>query len=263
MKKTYQQKGYLLIRNFLTEQEVLELHRVLTEFHQLWQKKNAQFYQQQEVNSAYLTSDAFLNSEQRDLLFSFIGSAKVMTIVNELIPKQPCFLNTQLFFDPVNKQQSNYWHRDPQYHLSVEQQKAALTAGDVIHLRLPLVDEPGLELIPGTHKRWDSAEELNIRLELDGHKNDQPLSQGKAITLFAGDLLVFSANMIHRGLYGMDRLAFDILFCSPEPSIIEFVNDDCLPAESTLTKLDDNRTFVNSLLLKKEIKQALKSHDKK
>ena len=69
-----------------------------------------------------------------------------MTIVNELIPKQPCCLNTQLFFDPVNKQQSNYWHRDPQYHLSVEQQKAALARGEVIHFRLPLVDEPGLDL---------------------------------------------------------------------------------------------------------------------
>ena len=262
MIEAYKESGYLLIRNFLTDTEVLELHTVLTEFHQLWQKKNTEFYRQQAVNSAYLTSDAFLNSEQRELLFSFIGSAKVMTIVNELIPKQPCFLNTQLFFDPVNKQQSNYWHRDPQYHLSVEQQKAALAA-DVIHFRLPLLDEPGIELVPGTHKRWDSGEELKVRLEQDGHKNNQPLSQGKVIKLFAGDLLVFSANMIHRGLYGMNRLAFDILFCSPEPSVIEFVNEDCLPAKNTLAKLEDSCAFVNSLLLKKAVKQALKSQDKK
>ena len=181
-----------------------------------------------------------------------------MTIVNELIPKQPCFLNTQLFFDPVNKQQSNYWHRDPQYHLSVEQQKAALTAGDVIHFRLPLVDEPGLELIPGTHKRWDSAEELKVRLELDGHKNNQPLSQGKAIILFAGDLLVFSANMIHRGLYGMNRLAFDLLFCSPEPSIIEFVNDNCLPAEHDLKNMENSSAFSNTIRLKSVMNQSEK-----
>ncbi|NQZ27647.1 MAG: phytanoyl-CoA dioxygenase family protein [Colwellia sp.] len=258
MKEIYQKQGYLLIRNFLNDMEVSELHSVLTEFHQLWQKKNAQFYRQQAVNSAYLTSNEYLNNTQRNRLFSFIGSTKVMNIVNELIPQQPCFLNTQLFFDPVNKQQSNYWHRDPQYHLSVEQQKAALAGGDALHFRLPLVDEPGLELIPGTHKRWDSAEELKVRLELDGHKNNQPLSQGKSIKLFAGDLLVFSANMIHRGLYGMDRLTFDLLFCSPEPSIIEFVNDDCLPAKSILTKLDDSSAFVNSLLLKKALRKAVK-----
>ncbi|MCJ8296136.1 MAG: phytanoyl-CoA dioxygenase family protein [Colwellia sp.] len=255
MKQAYKEDGYFVIRNFLNNEELLALGEVLSEFHRLWQKKNAQFYRQQAVNSAYLTSDAFLNSEQRDHLFSFIGSAKVMNIVNELIPKQPCFLNTQLFFDPVNKQQSNYWHRDPQYHLSVEQQKAALAGGDVIHFRLPLVDEPGLELIPGTHKRWDSAEELKVRLEREGHKNNQPLSQGKVITLFSGDLLVFSANMIHRGLYGMNRLAFDLLFCSPEPSIIEFVNDDCLPSKSTLTKFEDSCAFVNTITLKSSIKK--------
>lgn len=256
MQQSYKEKGYLLIRNFLTDKEVSDLHAVLSEFHQAWKNKNAQFYQKQAVNSAYLTSTEFLDKEQRQRLFDFIGSTKLMNIVNQLIPQQPCFINTQLFFNPVNKEQNNYWHRDPQYHLSLVQQQAALAALDIFHFRLPLVNEPGIELIPGTHKRWDSAEELKVRLEQDGHKNNQPLSQGKVIKLFAGDLLVFSANMIHRGLYGMNRLAFDILFCSPEPSVIEFVNDDCLPAKNTLAKLEDSRAFVNSIELKARIKKS-------
>lgn len=249
MNKAYHESGYLLVRGFLNGSEILTLHTVVAEFHRLWQKDNATYYAQNAVNSAYLTNQGYLNDRQRQVLFDFIGSEKVMSIVNELIPKQPCFLNTQLFFNPVNPKQRNYWHRDPQYHLSIEQQKSALSTSEVIHFRLPLQDEPGIELIPGTHKRWDSTEELNVRFEQNGDKNDQALSQGKVIKLSAGDLLIFSANMIHRGLYGLDRLAFDILFCQPDPSVIQFVSNDSLPSAEALTSLENTDAFDNTLKL--------------
>lgn len=249
MNKAYHESGYLLVRGFLNGSEILTLHTVVAEFHRLWQKDNATYYAQNAVNSAYLTNQGYLNDRQRQVLFDFIGSEKVMSIVNELIPKQPCFLNTQLFFNPVNPKQRNYWHRDPQYHLSIEQQKSALSTSEVIHFRLPLQDEPGIELIPGTHKRWDSTEELNVRFEQNGYKNDQALSQGKVIKLSAGDLLIFSANMIHRGLYGLDRLAFDILFCQPDPSVIQFVSNDSLPSAEALTSLENTDAFDNTLKL--------------
>ncbi len=249
MNKAYHESGYLLVRGFLNESEILTLHTVVAEFHRLWQKDNATYYAQNAVNSAYLTNRKYLTDSQRQVLFDFIGSEKVMSIVNKLIPKQPCFLNTQLFFNPVNLKQRNYWHRDPQYHLSIEQQKATLSATDVIHFRLPLQDEPGIELIPGTHKRWDSTEELNVRLEQNGDKNDQALSKGKVIKLSAGDLLIFSANMIHRGLYGLDRLAFDILFCQPNPSVIQFVSNDSLPSAEALTSLENTDAFDNTFKL--------------
>jgi ectoine hydroxylase-related dioxygenase (phytanoyl-CoA dioxygenase family) len=256
MKEIYQEKGYVLIRNFLSDKEVLELRTILNEFHHLWQQKNSSFYAETAVNSAYLTSGEFLNAEQRNRLFDFTASNKVMNLVNELIPKEACFLNTQLFFNPVNDEQNNYWHRDPQYHLSIEQQQAALTLFDVIHFRLPVMDEPGIELIPGTHKRWDTTEELGVRLEQNGHKNNQSLSQGETIKLFAGDLLIFSANMIHRGLYGLERLAFDILFCPPEASVIKFVSDDCLPSENILKNIENPNAFRNTIKLRTEMNNS-------
>jgi hypothetical protein len=179
-----------------------------------------------------------------------------MALVKALIPQQPCFLNTQLFFNPVNKDQNNYWHRDPQYHLSLAQQKAILSSFDVIHFRLPLMNEPGIELVPGTHKRWDTNDELNVRLAQNNRESSEPLSQGKVIKLSAGDLLIFSANMIHRGLYGMERLAFDLLFCSPEPSVLAFVADNCLPDKSTVESLDDSSAFINTMTLKAKLKNS-------
>ncbi len=42
------------------------------------------------------------------------------------------------------------------------------------------------------------------------------------------DLLVFSADMIHRGLYGLDRLALDILIFDSAADYVDYVDDDCL-----------------------------------
>ena len=173
-----------------------------------------------------------------------------MDIVSSIMAKRPTFMNTQLFFNPVNKDQKNYWHRDPQYHLSVEEQKEALIGPECVHFRIPLVDEPGIELVPQSHKKWDSPEEFDIRFEMNGRKSHETLSKGKVIELQAGDLLVFSANMIHRGLYGMDRFALDILFCDPDPDLVQFVSEDCLPDKGILNSLENADAFVSTVELK-------------
>nr|MBL0709556.1 hypothetical protein [Colwellia sp.] len=68
--------------------------------------------------------------------------------------------------------------------------------------------------------------------------------------LAEGDLLVFSADMIHRGLYGLDRLAFDILVFDSVADYIDYVDDDCLPEISMLNKISNPKLFINTLHLK-------------
>ena len=132
-------------------------------------------------------------------------------MVNSVITANPAFMNTQLFFDPFDRQQKDFWHRDCQYDFDIEEQKEVVLGTQVLHLRVPLFDELGMEVVPGSHKRWDNEEEYNVRQEENGKSSNDDISTGKKIKLAAGDLLFFSADMIHRGLYGLDRLAFDIL----------------------------------------------------
>jgi ectoine hydroxylase-related dioxygenase (phytanoyl-CoA dioxygenase family) len=159
-------------------------------------------------------------------------------------------MNTQLFFNPVNSQQKDFWHRDCQYDHDLEGQEKAIHNTQVLHLRVPLFDELGMEIVPGTHKRWDNVEELDVRQENKGRVSSESLSTGKQIKLAAGDLLVFSADMIHRGLYGLDRLALDILIFDSAANFVDYVDDDCLPSISMLDKLGDPRLFINTLHLK-------------
>jgi len=189
------------------------------------------------INSSGLTSGQYLNEEQRLTLFKLISDSQLINTLNQIIHK-PLFMGSQLFFDPFKPKQSNYWHRDGQYHLSVDEQKLALTGPEVLHVRIPLTIDPGIEVIPGSHKNWDTNNELQIRLQQNEHKNSEHLSNGVQIPLQVGDVLMFSANMIHRGLYGKNRLALDILYCDSDPQLAEFIQVKHQPSAQMLPDLD-------------------------
>jgi ectoine hydroxylase-related dioxygenase (phytanoyl-CoA dioxygenase family) len=250
LNRSYEDHGYFVIRNYFTASEILSLKKIILKFHQLWKKDNATFYQEEAFNSSLITGSQYLSSDDRIKLFNFISSKKMMSLIDSVIPSKPAFMNTQLFFDPVNSQQKDFWHRDCQYDFDIEAQKKVIDETQVLHLRVPLFDELGMELVPGTHKRWDNEEEFAVRQEIKGRVSSESLSSGKEIKLAAGDLLIFSADMIHRGLYGLDRLAFDILVFDPAGDYADYVDDDCLPDLAMLDEIDDPRLFVNTLHLK-------------
>jgi len=246
----YEEQGYFVIRNYFTDTEISSLRKVVLKFHKLWKQNNSKFYQEEAFNSSLITGSEYLASEDRLKLFNFISSTKMMAIVDAVILANPAFMNTQLFFNPVNPKQKDFWHRDCQYDYDVEDQKKVIQETQVLHLRVPLFDELGMEIIAGTHQRWDNEEEFNVRQEQKGCVSSDSISAGKKINLAAGDLLVFSADMIHRGLYGLNRLAFDILVFDSAADYIDYVDDDCLPDSSILAEINDPRLFTNTLHLK-------------
>lgn len=245
-----------MLRDYFTVSEISSLRTVILKFHELWKQDHAEFYKEEAFNSSLITGSQYLTSEDRVKLFNFISSKKIMDVAESVISTTPAFMNTQLFFNPVNPLQKDFWHRDCQYDHDVAGQKKAIQETQVLHLRVPLFDELGMELVPETHKRWDSDEEFNVRLEEKGRMSSENLSTGKKINLASGDLLVFSADMIHRGLYGLDRLALDILVFNPSADFIDYVDDDCLPDNSMLDQINDPRLFINTIHLKsKQLRQ--------
>ena len=248
----YDDLGYFVIRNYFDTSEISSLRKVITKFHERWKQDNADFYQEEAFNSSLITGSQYLEFDDRLKLFSFISSKKMMNLINSVIPNHPAFMNTQLFFNPVNQQQKDFWHRDCQYDFDVEDQIRVIQETQVVHLRVPLFDELGMELVPGTHKRWDNDEEFNVRQEEKGKSSSDDLSTGKKIQLAAGDLLVFSADMIHRGLYGLDRLALDLLVFDSAGDYVDYVDDDCLPTMPMLEQIDDPSLYMNTLYLKSE-----------
>lgn len=250
LKQEYDDKGFFVIRNYFSDAEIHLLKTVVLKFHQRWKHDNEAFYREVAFNSSLITGAEYLEHDDRLILFDFISSEKMMNIVEAVIPTNPAFMNTQLFFNPVNPQLKDFWHRDCQYDHEIEGQKQAIQETQVVHFRVPLFNERGMELVPGTHKRWDTEEEFNVRQEEKGRLSNDDLVDGLKIPLAAGDLLVFSADMIHRGLYGMDRLALDILIFDSAADFADYVDDDCLPDEAMLADIKDSRIYENTIKLK-------------
>lgn len=238
-KQHFDEYGFIKLTNLFVEGQLSPIRELVDVFHHAWCKKNNEFYSNKAVNSSGLTSQQYLNDTMRLNLFKLICDKSILNVVEQIIPK-PLFMGTQLFFDPVTPNQANYWHRDPQYHLSPEEQKAALIGPEVLHLRVPLKDELGIELIPSSHKNWDNKEELQVRLQQNGHTNAENLSRGLTLPLQYGEALIFSANMIHRGLYGNNRLTLDILYCERARHLIEFINPEHQPSTAMQAKLNQN-----------------------
>jgi len=239
----YNDLGYLYLDNFFSEKELQKIEIIVNKFHNSWLKENHKYYQSGLINSHSITSSKFISKDERLEVFKFITQDKIFTITHSIFPDKALFLNTQLFFDPFDKNQNNYWHRDIQYTgMSIDEQKEKIKTQNVLHFRIPLKPESGIELIPATHKSWDLNEEQETRLSLNGRKPSDNLQRGKTISLNRGDLLVFSANMIHRGLYGNDRFTFDIIFCDDSPGFRSFIDLKNHPIQEEL-KFLNNKLF--------------------
>jgi hypothetical protein len=249
----YRSKGFARIRGLFEEPELAQLHEVLSRFHSRWQEANAQFYEARAVNSACLTDPDHLSPEDRRVLFRLLGDRRIERILSAIFAGPVAFMNTQLFFNPANPEQPNYWHRDIQYSGAPEAvQREELKHTNVLHLRLALMPERGIELVPGSHKRWDTDEEYAVRMAQGQSKVSDELRNAECVPMERGDLLVFSANMLHRGLYGGNRFAFDMLFCDPLERLVKYVRPSCLPHGEDFDVIANPAPFLETLRVRKE-----------
>jgi ectoine hydroxylase-related dioxygenase (phytanoyl-CoA dioxygenase family) len=239
----FEENGFFILRDFFAPKELLRLNELVDGVHQQWLEANqAAFENDGLINMHSLTQAEYFvdEPENRLRLFKAIAPAKLVELLDEVFERDIHFHNTQLFFNPFNPDQQPYWHRDLQFSdIPEAQQKAAQPELLSLHVRIPLVKEVGLELVPGTHKRWDTELERKVRLELDGHKNSETLPDSLLLDLEPGDLVVFSAQMIHRGNYTDNdaRKALDLCVGSSHELLAGTLDPRNLPTAEELEQL--------------------------
>jgi ectoine hydroxylase-related dioxygenase (phytanoyl-CoA dioxygenase family) len=110
------------------------------------------------------------------------------------------------------------------------------------------VKEAGLELIPGTHKRWDTELEKNVRFERNGHRNSEDLPGAVLVELDPGDIVIFDAQMIHRGNYRLNkmRIALDLCVGMPHPFTAKYLDENVLPSEREMEAIRNNRWYMRA-----------------
>jgi ectoine hydroxylase-related dioxygenase (phytanoyl-CoA dioxygenase family) len=241
----YQEQGFELFKGFFSDLEIQEIREFVLESHGQWMIQNQQALDKGAVNSAYLTSSKYCPSDAKRLsMFRFIAMDKIVDLASDLNKGHPYFMNTQLFFNPKNKDRKPYWHRDIQYSgLPEEQQKELIFKDSVVHFRVPLSDDPGLEFVSGSHRRWDTGEERSVRLEQNGRHSHESLPYSVRVPHNPGDLLVFSAHVLHKGVYEGNRLSFDIVFASFKESTTGVKTNGHFPDGEMKSEIKNGQVF--------------------
>ncbi|WP_045227270.1 phytanoyl-CoA dioxygenase family protein [Methyloterricola oryzae] len=248
-KSEFEDQGYLGARSLLSPPEIGHLTKIVDRIYRQWLEENrAAYIENKLINLHSLTSPKYFQGHEAERLslFQLLASDRLFSLLDRLFGDELYFHNTQLFFNPFKSDQSPYWHRDLQYTPIDDAAQAAEQLNLLaLHVRIPLVPEQGLELIPGTHKRWDTDLERNVRLELNGHHNGEELPGAVLLELDPGDVLIFHAQMIHRGNYRLNetRKALDLCIGRPHPYTLPYLDKDTLPSAYEQDRIDNARWY--------------------
>jgi len=247
-------EGFLLARGLLDAGTVSTLSTILERVHAAWlAEAGEQAVAHDLVNSSGLTARRFFaggHGQERARLFDAIASGPLFRLVEAEIGVDLGFHGTQLFFDPLAGRRRPYWHRDLQYTaFDEDEQRALLPRLLHVHVRTPLRPESGFALVPGSHRRWDRADERAVRLERDGRRSHEALSGERRFALRPGDVLVFHAHMLHRGHYGAvpARLSLDVMLGRPHEAFPVSLEGDPLPTPEELSRIARPAWFERTL----------------
>jgi len=155
--------------------------------------------------------------EALERLAALPSSPEVVRLVCDLgLPHQgPLTLRTmQYFHEPSARDYDGEWHRDGDFVSALHgaDDRAAAPRAPLLRFRIAFLPDDHLDYVPGSHRRVDTPEELQLRR---GAVRNTELSTGSMrIELQPGDACVFDTWGIHRARYrqASRRRTLDLIF---------------------------------------------------
>jgi hypothetical protein len=260
-RRAYEKDGFVLRQRLLSPEIVARLVAIGERLHAQWMQEHAEEARQRDlINSSGLTAIRYFQppfDDERRSFFDALADSALWELLTGSFGDDLYFHGTQMFFNPLHGRRP-YWHRDLQY-MSYDETRQRALLGELcnLHVRIPLRSERRFMLVPGSHARWDTDLERDIRLEGSGHHSWEELPSATAFDLAPGDTLIFSAHMLHRGTYdgNHDRLSLDLMLGKPHPSMPVTLQVQELPTAGELAGLRHPQWFVRAgkLLLESSI----------
>lgn len=211
-------QGYLIIRELFTREQSQQLLRLCTSTLAQWRDNNPETGKPGGDRNAtvmrHLNHAGYFRNGPAALvdLMEAIAAPQVLEVCSSILRAAPLFRCTSLFFNPLDTSLDGNWHRDSQFHYpDAAEEKAAITAvnavGSSVQLQVALVPSDDVELVPGSHLRWDTTAEFEIRRADKGNNSRSNAMPGALrLALNPGDALAFNPYSLHRGRYHVDKL---------------------------------------------------------
>ncbi len=140
-------------------------------------------------------------------LLALGADPRIVGTLTRLFGAPAVFRNALLWCNPQEASSPGHWHRDTQYTSEDERDERSLVTdprvvGGNAQVHWPLHRSDHLEVVPGSHRRWDTDDEYAIRRAAGGRDNRSDDMPGAARpALEPGDALLLNAATLHRGRY--------------------------------------------------------------
>ena len=215
-REQWRAQGYLVLRNVLDASHIARLRTIVEHVYAQWRTRpmtsepgdygyepNAWIILHLNHPGRFREHPEYL----RDLLDTIAEPVAIRTL-EQILGDDPLFSQAAMFINPPGRTRPGNWHRDCQYQTEGEEAERAAVQDEAdppreVHLNIPLLSTRHTWVVPGSHLRWDTPEERDIRLH---HSTTKELPGAVRLELEPGDLAFFHVNSLHRGTYHKDML---------------------------------------------------------
>ena len=135
-------------------------------------------------------------------LMEAVAQPDVLALLREMFSAEPLFRSISLFVNPTRTSEAGKWHRDCQFLLPEEADERRaleqLASSQLVHARgcqmqVALCKNDDVELVRGSHLRWDRPEEYQVRCADGRSHSREPMPGATRIALEPGDAVCFNS----------------------------------------------------------------------
>lgn len=219
LKQHWEEEGYILVKGLLDSARMGKLRAICEAVLKQWREK-CPLTGKAGIDTPDASSMRHLNhpgyaevypSAVAEILKT-TADPEFLKLCRLILGDEPMFRSTSLFMNPLETSLDGNWHRDTQFLYPDEEEEKRVVAergaaGTSIQLQVALVPSSDIEVVPGSHLRWDTEEEYAIRRADEGARNrSNAMPNALRVEMEAGDAVVFNPVGLHRGRYHTDRL---------------------------------------------------------
>jgi hypothetical protein len=209
--------GYVVVPGVLDVAQTARLRRVCDGVLEQWRRRDPQTGKASDPNATVMRHlnhpDYFVGGAPGlGVVLELAAHPKLIELARTLLGEEPMFRCTSYFMNPLETSLDGEWHRDSQYETPDEASERELLSrggekGAGVQLQVALVPSDDVEIVTGSHLRYDTPEEHAIR-RADGGRNNRSNAMPGAtrVALSGGDAAAFNSLAVHRGRYHKDKL---------------------------------------------------------
>lgn len=223
LQKQWQEEGYVVVRGLFDSNITAQLRDICFDVLKQWRVRNPENGEPgggpESTVMRHLNHPRYFDGHPDELraLMHAVADPNVLDLGRTILQGEPLFRCTSLFFNPLENSRDGNWHRDTQFRSQSDDEErekifSQVDFGKSVQLQVALVESDDVEFVPGSHLRWDTDVEYEIRKADEGKNNkSNAMPDAIRVDLQPGDAVGFNPAGLHRGRYHTDRLRHTLM----------------------------------------------------